>query len=316
MDYSVIIINYNLTNEVRNCVNSLSKFVNEADFEIILVDNHSEEYSILELVNEFSSVFKSKLHFIRTEKNIGFGNACNLGAKNSSGDVLFFLNPDTLVDENIFQNLKNEFWNNNGNKKPGIIGLNVNGKKWTDYSSGFFPNYLFEILNIFSLGRYCEAFLIKLKTQLSSTKRINVQWVMGAALLIRKDLFEMVNGFDPDYFLYFEEMDLCKRIIKRGLSVIYLSKIKIEHLGSAGSKRNYYFFTKLFYKGKLLFLKKHHSNSEFFINRILVYLHIRFQMILWWLLKSEGGDKSNQKIKAFKEILKNVNHPERISNSY
>lgn len=312
MNYSIIIINYNLSNEIRNCIHSLLKVVNVFDFDIILVDNHSEDEAIIKIAEELKHDTKLKLTFIRIEKNIGFGNACNLAVKESSGEILFFLNPDTLIKENIFQKVMNELKNDIQNR--GILGLNVSNKKSIDLSAGYFPNYFFEVLNILSLGRYFEAIYVKLKVIFSRTKRIKVDWVMGAALVIGRDLFEAVNGFDPDYFLYFEEMDLCKRVIQRGLSVDYLPNVKVEHFGSASSKKNYYFFTKMFYKGKLLFLKKHSNNLEFHIYKILLFLHIINQIIFWWFIKSKSGEKSLGKIKAFKEILYNLNFPEKISN--
>jgi O-antigen biosynthesis protein len=316
MDFSVIIINYNLTNEIINCINSLIQFVDESDFEIILVDNHSEDESFLKYVEELLKNKKVRFTFIRTEQNIGFGNACNLGVKKSDGDILLFLNPDTIVINNIFPIVKHIMIRKNSDNESGIFGLNVNENKFLDFSAGYFPNYFFELLNVFSLGRLFEAFFIRIKSIILKTKLIKVGWVMGAALLIKKNIFEQVDGFDPDFFLYFEEMDLCKRVILKGLNVNYLSDIKIEHLGSAGSKKNYYFFTKMFYKGKLLFLKKHSGRFGFSIYKMLMFLHIRIQIIIWGYFNNKNREKSISKIEAFKEILNNLNYPGKISNNY
>ncbi len=313
MILSIIIINYNLSKEVENCINSVIVAAKEIDYEIILIDNHSEDETIIKIAEDiFRNPNIKKMIFYRTEKNLGFGNACNLAVRKAEGKWLFFLNPDTVIKENIFPKLKEELENNHSSH--GIIGLNVNEGKYVDYSAGLFPNFMFEILNVVLLGRYFEAFYIKLKKIFSTDKKLKVQWVMGAALLIRKDLYNEINGFDPDYFLYFEEMDMCKRVWNKGLPVTYLSYIKIDHLGSAGSKKNYYFFTKMFYKGKLLFLKKHSTKSTFYIYRVLLFLTIINQIIFWWLLKFQNIDKSIGKIKAFREILKDVSTPEKISN--
>jgi GT2 family glycosyltransferase len=311
MDFSIIIINYNLSREVKECLNSLINVENDSDFEIILIDNHSEDDSIIKIAGEFTCKTKPGFTFISTEKNIGFGNACNLAVEKASGQILLFLNPDTLVKEKFLGKVKNHF---DSNRITGIVGINVSNKKLLDYSAGFFPNYFLEILNILLLGRYFEAFWIKLKVIFSGFKKLNVDWVMGAALFIRRDLFTQVKGFDPDYFLYFEEMDLCKRIIKKGLPVIYLPEIRIEHAGSVSSKKNYYFFTKMFYKGKLLFLEKHSGKSVFFIYKILFFLIILSQIALWWIVKLKNEEKSRGKIRAFKEILKSLNQPSEITN--
>lgn len=312
MDLSIIIINYNLSNETKECVVSLLDNTSDIDFEIILVDNNSEDKSIIKVAEEFSQNKKLNFTFIRTEKNIGFGNACNLAVKKSSGKWLFFLNPDTIIKDNIFQEIYIEL--NKDCEKKGIIGLNVNSSKIMDYSAGYFPNYLFEILNICLLGRYFEAICVKINGIISRTKKLNVDWVMGAALFIEKQLFEEINGFDPDYFLYFEEMDLCKRVINKELPVNYFSNIKIEHRGGASSKRNYYFLTKMFYKGKLLFIKKHSKESAFSIYKILFLFTIINQIAFWWILKFTNKEKSSGKIRAFREILKYLDTPEKITN--
>ncbi len=87
-------------------------------------------------------------------------------------------------------------------------------------------------------------------------------------------------------------MDLCKRVIDKGLPVTYLPNLTIEHLGSVSSKKNYYFFTKMFYKGKLLFLKKHSEVPAFDIYKILFFLTILTQIIFWQCMKLKNKEKS------------------------
>ena len=312
MKLSIIIINYNLSNEVKNCINSLIKVAMGIDYEIILIDNHSEDESIIEVFNDISKNVQIRMSFFRTERNLGFGNACNLAEKKAVGDWLFFLNPDTIIRDNIFPKIIAEINDNYIGK--GILGLNVNSNKFIDFSAGFFPNYFLEILNIFLVGRHFEAIFVKLKTLFSRSKKLKVKWVMGAALLISKNLFEQVESFDPDYFLYFEEMDLCKKVSDKKLPITYLSSVKIHHIGSVSSKKNYYFFTKLFYKGKLLFLKKHSSKLSYFIYQVILFFTILTQILYWQLMKLRNTEKSSMKIQAFSEIIKNLGNPIKINN--
>ncbi len=312
MDLSIIIINYNLTNEVNNCISSLLNISYDFDFEIILVDNHSEDKSIIKIADKFVQDDKFKFIFFRTEKNLGFGQACNLAVQRSSGRILFFLNPDTLIKENVFQDVLIEF--NNLPSNNGVVGLNVNSNKLLDYSAGFFPNYLYEILNVFLIGRYFEALYVKYKSLICRDNKLNVDWVMGAALFINRELFEEIKGFDSDYFLYFEEMDLCKNVSLKGFPIIYLFNTKIEHLGSVSSKKNYYFFTKMFYKGKLLFTKKHQDKYAFNLFKKFFFFTFINQIVFWWLLKIKDKAKSSGKINAFRELLKNLETPEKITN--
>ncbi len=197
MDFSVIIINYNLNEEVRRCINSLTSLINNADFEIILIDNHSEDHSIIKIAEELKQKLGNRLNLMRTDRNIGFGNACNLAAKHAKGDILFFLNPDTLITENVFSPVLREF---NELKDIGIIGLKVSNQKYVDYSAGYFPNLFFEFLNILSLGRYCEAFYIKLYSLFSYEKKLNVHWVMGAAFLSGRNYLKKFPDLTPNIF--------------------------------------------------------------------------------------------------------------------
>ena len=312
MNFSIIIINYNLSNEVKNCINSLISIFSKSTFEIILVDNHSEDKSIINIANHFSNQSNLNFTFYQTEENLGFGNACNLAAKVAKAPILFFLNPDTIISTDIFENVNHQF---NLDRKIGIIGLNVSESKIFDFSAGYFPNPILESFNIISLGRIIEALFMKIRAQLNKEKNLRVQWVMGAALFIRKELFELVDAFDSQYFLYFEEMDLCKKVIQKEWDVRYLSNLKVKHIGSVSTKKNYYFFTKMFYKGKLLFLRKHGTKFKFNFYKSLLSLHFNIQLFFWGIFKSKRRAKVRGKIRAFREVSKNINSPEKITKS-
>lgn len=309
---SIIIINYNLADQVRNCVQSLLSNCKSSEYELILFENGSTENSLHSLVDELKNKTQIQLKFIESKINLGFGKACNKAAELSENEILFFLNPDTLIENDLIKKI-NEFIIPELYQKNLIAGLNVNSNKFFDFSAGYFPNLFFEIKNIFLVGRFLEALIIKIKTLFAQP--INVDWVMGSAIIMRKDLFDKVSGFAPEFFLYFEEMDLCKRIKNLGYEVKYFHQIKVNHLGSIGSKKNYYFFTKMFYKGKLIFLKKHNSACKFKLYSFILRLQF-YSQILFWSLKSKKSESiSFDKIKAFKELLIYLNCPAKISNN-
>jgi GT2 family glycosyltransferase len=315
MVFSIIIVNYNLSSEVNNCINSLTKNTNGSEFEIILVDNHSEDESILRIAEEFSKDRSLNFKFVRTEENIGFGKACNLAVKHSRGELLFFLNPDTTIKENILKRMNEEMEKHSLDYNKNILGFNVSNQKLFDFSAGIFPNYFIEFLNVFSIGRFAEAAFVKIRSVFSSNKVLRLDWVMGSSLLIGRESFLKIGGFDPNFFLYFEEMDLCRRAKNNDMSVLYFRDIRIDHIGSVSAKKNYYFFTKMFYKGKLLFLKKHSKNLQFYIFQVLLFFHIIFQIVFMYFLMLKNSKKSLGKIRAFREILSNLNYPEGISNT-
>ncbi|MCX7611159.1 MAG: glycosyltransferase family 2 protein [Ignavibacterium sp.] len=311
---SIVIINYNLADQVRNCVYSLLRFCNPREYELILFENGSTENSIESLVEELKTNSELNLKFIKSDINLGFGKACNKAVEHSDSEILFFLNPDTLVENDLIAQLNSQIVPEIYQRNV-IAGLKVNSNLLFDFSAGYFPNLFFEFLNIFLLGRFFEAFLIKVKT-LFTQKPLLTDWVMGSATILRKDLFEKINGFAPEYFLYFEEMDLCKRTKDLGFEVKYFHNIEVNHLGSVGSKKNYYFFTKMFYKGKLIFLKKHNTEIKFKLFTFLIRLHFFSQILLWSALRIKSKRISAEKIKAFKELLKYLNCPEKISNNF
>ena len=313
MDFSIIIVNYNLSDEICSCIDSLYKYLNLKDFEIIIFDNNSAETSINLLKQKIYSVNSNNISLILNDKNIGFGQACNLASLKASGKILLFLNPDTMINIDILNLVKPAFYKSIN--KDCVIGLNVHENKYLDYSAGYFPNLFFEILNIFSLGRVVEAFYIKVLTILFNKKKMQVDWVMGASIFIPKILFEDIRGFDSDYFLYFEELDLFKRIKKNGYPIYYFPNISIKHVGSVSTKKNYYFFTKLFYKGKLLYLQKHSSKLKLIIFKLLILFHFINQIFLWFILRIKYPGKANGKIKAFKELIWYINNPLNIPNN-
>lgn len=310
---SIIIINYNLADEVRNCVYSLLRFCNPKHFELILLENGSTENSLHSLVEELKSNDQLNLKFIHSENNLGFGQACNKATEQAETEILFFLNPDTLIENDLLAQINlqvvPEIYQSNI-----IAGLKVNSTSIFDYSAGYFPNIFFEFLNILLVGRFFEAMLVKLKTYFTKNP-LRIDWVMGSAIMLRKDLFKKLSGFALEYFLYFEEMDLCKRAKMLGYEVKYFHKIEVNHLGSVGSKKNYYFFTKMFYKGKLIFLKKHNSKLKFNLFSFILRLNFLSQILFWSVFRIKSKTTSIDKIKAFKELLKYLNCPENISNN-
>ncbi len=310
---SIIIINYNLAEEVKNCVESLLKHCGTEDYELILFENGSTERTLHNLITNLKENPNLNLKFIESKINLGFGQACNQAVRQAKNEIIFFLNPDTIVENNLIERIKTEIIPELSNDKF-IAGLNVNATRLFDFSAGYFPNPFFELMNIFLVGRFIEAAIIKLKT-LSGNDVIQTDWVMGSAFIIKKDLFEKLSGFAPEYFLYFEEMDLCKNAKNIGAEVRYHYKIKINHLGSVGSKRNYYSFTKMFYKGKLIYLKKHHSTLACKFYSLIMLLQFFSQILFWSLMRVKSKTVSDEKIKAFKELIKYLNCPEKNSNN-
>lgn len=302
---SIIIVNYNLEKEIDDCLSSLFRNVvnqsnNFPSFEIIVVDNNSPNKSLWKLESKYDN---GLVRFIYSEKNLGFGKGCNLGFKNSKGQYLLFLNPDTLIIEDIFTPVLKLFQENN---KIGIIAPKQQVRKpFFDFSAGYFPNPFFELLHLFGIGVFSEGFLMYMLTKIQKKSLIFSDWILGAAIFIKREIFERVKGFDKDYFMFFEEVDLCKRVKSLGYQIAYYHKLKLHHIGSVSGKKNYFLYTIRTYASKYIFLNKHYRFPSKQLMLLLLYMQSISQIIIWTLLLPVNKDKSLQKIKSFIYLIVN-----------
>lgn len=240
--FSIIIVNFKTKELTKNCLDSLFKYCDKDIFEVILVDNNSGDQSVEFLQNNF----KNKIKIIKSSENLGFGKANNLGAKIAQGEYLFLLNSDTLIQNNILKPLYRFL---KKNLKSGIVSPNLflENKERQSHAFGIYPTIRSEISNKFFYSR------IKI-----INKPFKVDWVSGAAMIIRRKIFQEINGFDPNFFMYFEDLDLCLETKKRGWEIYVLPEIKLIHLGGKSSKnfierKNYYYLSQDY------FFKKHYG---------------------------------------------------------
>lgn len=247
MDLSFIIPAHKSEQHLNKCISSIRKYAIGLSYEIIIVQNDGRK---------LFSMPQQDIIMINLHHNKGFGNACNIGAKQAKGDILFFLNPDTELLNNISSSIKQFFLD----KKISIIApalITTDGKiqKW---SAGKEINIVSLIKN--NLFDWNSKALLEKKSVL-------VDWVSGAAFLIKRDIFDKIGGFDENFFMYYEDIDLCLRIRNAGGKIILLSEIKVLHIGgqsygekSKRKKSDYivsqdYYFKKHFGKSPALFLR-------------------------------------------------------------
>ncbi len=241
MFFSIIIVNYNTKTLLKNCLNSIFVNCQLNDFEVIVVDNDSRDGSIEMLDKNF----KDKVKIIANKENIGFGPANNQGAQIAKGEYLFFLNSDTIIKDDILTLIKNFL---ETNSQVGIVSpclLLENGTK-QEFAFGNFPtlfNSVFRKIDI---------------KNTNNNKPREVDWVSGAALIIRKNIFKKVGGFDENFFMYFEDVDLCKRVWDLGYKIMILPQFFLVHLGGKSididRQRKKYYYTSQDY-----FYKKHYG---------------------------------------------------------
>jgi GT2 family glycosyltransferase len=251
---SIIIVYYKVKELLLECVDSIYNSKPKTSFEIIVVDNDEIKTVERKLLKKFP-----KVKYIKSPKNIGFGAGNNLGARNASGEYLFFLNPDTLVFKNAIDVLYNFL---KKDKQTAIVAPLLLDKDNVPFKLQGARELTF-LRAIFSLS-----FLNKLPFNKISSKYYLKEWnkknkkevdvVPGTAFMIRRNIFEKIGGFDERFFLYFEEFDLCNRVKKIGYRVFIEPKAKIFHKWGASTKYSTN-INEIFAKSRYLYFKKHYG---------------------------------------------------------
>jgi GT2 family glycosyltransferase len=257
MQLSVIIVSYNSMGLLENCLFSVQKAMLKIDGEIIVVDNNSTDGSKEQLPPKLAGV-----KFIFNNENVGFAKACNQGFKISSGKYVLFLNPDTVLPETCLTDCIS-FFETHAN--AGAVGVRmVDGKgKFLRESKRGLPSpsasfyKLFGLAAIFSKSKILAKYY---QGHLPENENNPVEVLSGAFMMIKREVFEKVNGFDETFFMYGEDIDLSLRITQQGYDNYYLGKISVTHLKGGSTTYNYK-YVQDFYGAMKLFVKKHYSNK-------------------------------------------------------
>lgn len=279
---SIILVNYNTLQLTTDCIESIKKYTSGIEYEVIVVDNASMDGSI-----DYFSKRKDVL-FIESGLNIGFGRANNLGADKASGKYLFFLNTDTILLNNAIK-IFYDFYEKS-EKDIGTIGcwmLDTSNNIVHSYKNSF-PSIVGCFKDVFCyFFRRCNKKYTSFKIVSPLYKEVAI--VSGADMFIPKKVFKKIHGFDSDYFMYGEEVELEYRIMKAGYKRILLPEPKIIHLeGCSSNKKEKKISFFQFYsmkRGRILFYRKHKSLlyricilfTEFFIDCAFILIDSRFK---------------------------------------
>ena len=250
MNVSVIIVNYNGLKFTQDAVASVLRFSPQS--EVIVVDNCSSGGDVEKLSKGFPQIT-----LISSNENVGFGAGNNCGAKVAKGDFLFLLNNDAFLIEDTPALLASFLDRNPNVAACGPKLLYPDGA--FQLSFGLDPSILNEwVVRRMQrrVRRRDRSYGLFLERKYANR---NVDWVTGAALMVRKDVFHKVGGFDETFFLYFEEADLCRRIRKLGFEIRYVPTTTVFHyLGGAaqvaGDK-----FSHEYRKSQVYYYRKHLS---------------------------------------------------------
>lgn len=263
---SVIIINYKRLDLLRNCLQSLFEYNDNKYFEVIVIDNNSEDESIENLKNVFSN-----LKIIKLSENVGFGRANNIATEQSEGEYFLFVNSDVLFLENSIEKMLKYY---STDHSIGVIGPKLLNRDLSfQLSAGKLPNFFIEIKDkiIYSLSKKSRH-INSLIERYFFNKIKEVEWVTGACMFIDKNTFNRVNGFDENFFLYFEDKDLCARVRNMNKKIIYYPQTSVVHLLGGSSSTKHQKEIKAIYRNSQIYYYKKHLKA--FHNILLkFYLH-------------------------------------------
>lgn len=274
---SIIIVNWNTEDLLRSCLESIYNETKNITYEIFVIDNASSDSSLEFITNQFPQV-----KLIRNNINSGYAKACNQGIKISKGKYILLLNPDTVILNNALEKLISF-----ADKTPsaGIFGPKLINKDGSlQLSCRIFPKVFF------------KSYMLKIENAIA-----NVDWLVGACLLIRREVINDVGYIDEDFFMYGEDMDFCYRAKKRGWNCLFYPLSEVLHVGNVSGDKKWGItrIPKAWYGSTLKFHKKHHNlfvfNTYRFSRAVVCLIRV-----IYYTLLSIFNKKFSQKKKIFR----------------
>jgi len=264
-EISIIIVNYNSGKYLFETISSIYNSPPSPKFEIIVVDNNSSDSSLDKVIEEFPGI-----RLIELEKNVGFACANNIGAETAVGEYFLILNNDTEVESGSINTLLNEIKNNPSYGIVSPLLLYEDSSPQLNYGND--PGIISEFITKYFSKIF---FRIRIKFGIETFEK-NVDWISGACFMISSELYRKLEGFDENFFLYYEDSDLGKRIRALGLKNHVTSKSRIVHFLGKSSSPVFNEILPLVKRGHLHYYKKHNSALSFCI--LKAYLLFRFRL--------------------------------------
>ncbi|OGO36020.1 MAG: hypothetical protein A2W35_15030 [Chloroflexi bacterium RBG_16_57_11] len=262
MILSVIVVNWNTGDLLRRCLESIYADLADIQAEVLVVDSASTDRSLIATQEQFPQA-----HYLRTQVNIGFGSANNLALRQAKGDYLLLLNPDTLVHPGAINTLLDYMGQNQNVGASASRLLNADGS--LQYSCSAEPTLGREFLRMFHLGRVRPDGYYPMETwDLTSPRRVEV--ILGACMLLRRTALDQAGLFDERFFMYSEEVDLCRRIRLAGWDIYWFPQAIITHYGGQSTRQMAAEMFVQLYRAKIEFFRKHHGPLQASLYKLIL----------------------------------------------
>jgi N-acetylglucosaminyl-diphospho-decaprenol L-rhamnosyltransferase len=274
-DLSIIIVNWNVADLLRDCLRSIDENRGELDMEVIVVDSASSDKSVTMIREEFPWV-----DLLACEENVGFPRGNNLGLARANGRYFLLLNPDTVVLDDALPKMMAYV---RENPEVGVLGsqlLNADGtvqssrRRFPTLITAFFEStWLETVAPKGVLERYYAQ-------DLPDDAINDVDWVMGACMLVPRQVVADVGGLDEAYFMYSEELDWCRRIKDSGWRVVYYPEAKIVHYVGQSSEQAVVARHINYQQAKLRYFRKYNGRFPALALRVYLLLNYGWQMVV------------------------------------
>lgn len=254
MDVSIIIVNWNTRDLLRNCLRSIRESAGPLRVQVIVVDNNSADGSREMVTSEFPEMM-----LINSGANLGFARANNIGIKHAVAPLILYLNPDTEIRGDALVRMVAFMRENSA---YGGLGCRIRNLDGTVQPLGlqWFPNPLTELFSFFFVSDRTLKTLAGILPTHDAHESGDIKKLFGACLLVRKDAIDKLGAFDDLYFMYCEDVDLCYKLTRAGWKLRYMADVEILHLGGAASASAPSLFSVLMMcESFSKFMRKHHG---------------------------------------------------------
>ncbi|MCA9874348.1 MAG: glycosyltransferase family 2 protein [Anaerolineales bacterium] len=305
-DLSIIIVNWNVRDLLRACLESIDQNRAGLDLEVIVVDSASGDGSAAMLAADFPWVT-----LIACTENVGFPRGNNLGIAKANGRYILLLNPDTVV---VGQALATLLTYLQDHPDVGVVGpqlLNADGsvqssrRRFPTLATAFFESTWLESM---APGSLLDRYYVR---DVPDQQTAEVDWVTGACMMAPSALVEAVGGLDEAYYMYSEELDWCRRIKAAGWRIVYLPEAQIIHYEGKSSEQAVVARHINFQQAKLRYFRKYHSRLAASLLRLFLLINYFWQLILEGFKGVLGHKRPlrRQRVQAYWAILRSGLHP-------
>ena len=290
MKLTVVIVSYNVKHYVEQCLRSVVRAIEGMDAEVYVVDNHSRDGSVEYLRQRFPNV-----HVVDSLHNLGFSRANNIAIRQSLGDYVLLLNPDTFVGEDVLSTCVDFMDEHPQAGGIGVKMLKTDGSKAMESRRGV-PTPLTAFYKVTGLcalypksrrfGRYYMGFL-------PWDEAAQIEVISGAFFMLRRKALDQVGLLDEDYFMYGEDIDLSYRLLKAGWQNWYLP-VSILHFKGESTQKTSFRYVHVFYDAMLIFFRKHYGHLSFLVSlpiKLAIYLKAAVALVQ---MQAEKVRKSDQ----------------------